>query len=106
MYLKLKGIKINIYECNDFKSRFKSFKFYLEKIDHGLYFPRKKIANTYFFCQKVDICFLDKDGKILYLYKNVKSEKFIIKFKSRNVLYLPVGYSDNLKIGDMINIQN
>lgn len=106
MYLKIKGKKIEINECNTFKSRFKSFKFYLEKIDHGLYFPNKKTANTYFFCQKVDICFTDSKGKILFLYKNVRSEKMIFKFKAKNLFYLPAGCSDNLDIGEVLSIHN
>lgn len=106
MYLKIKGTKLQINECLKFKERFKSLKFYLNNIDFGLYFPRKKIASTYFFCQKVDICFTDKDNKVLYLYKNVRSEKFIFKFKSKNIYYLPVGYADRLRVGDKLNIIN
>lgn len=106
MYIKIKGVKINIIECTNFKSKFKSFKFYLEKIDYGLYFPRKKIASTYFFCQRVDICFTDKNNKIISLHSNVRSEKFIFKLKAKNIYYLPVGYSNNLSIGETIKIYN
>ena len=106
MYLKIKGTKINIDECSNFKNRFKSFKFYLEKIEHGLYFPKKKVANTYFFCQRVDICFTDNTGKIIYLYRNMRSEKLIFKFKAKNVFYLPLGCADKLKIGNVLTIYN
>ena len=103
MYLKLKKKNIDILEYTRFVDRFKSFKFYLEKIDFGIWLPRKKLANTYFFCQKVDICFTDKDDRILYLYESVKSEKMIFKIKSHNIYFLPLGTCSNLKVGDKLN---
>lgn len=102
MYLFINGKKILIKECRDFSSRFKSFKFYLEKIDFGLKLKNKKFANTYFFCQRVDICFTDKNDVVVATYNNVKSEKIKFKFKARNVYYLPVGVVKNIKIGEII----
>ena len=104
MYLKIKNKKIEIKEYTKFIDRFKSFKFYLKEINFGIKIPKKKKASTYFFCQRIDICFTDKDDKVLYLYENVKSEKRIIKLKSKNIYYLPLGTCKNLKIGEKLNI--
>lgn len=106
MYLKLNGSKLDIRVCDDFKSRFKSLKFYLDEINFCMYFPKKKIANTYFFCQRVDICFTDNDNKIIYIAKNIRSEKLIIKFKAKNIFIFPARYCDNLKINDTLKIHN
>ena len=104
MYLLVNKKKINIKEYTKFKERFKSFKFYLEKIDFGIKLPKKIMANTTFFCQRVDICFTNKDDKILYLYENVKSEKRIFKIKSYSIYYLPLNTVKYLKVGDKLKL--
>lgn len=104
MYIKIKNKKMEILEYTKFKERFKSLKFYLKDIDFGIKFPNKRTANTYFFCQRVDICFTDKDDNILYLFDNVKSEKYIIRLKAKNVYYFPKGTNKYLNIGDNIKL--
>ena len=104
MYLKVNNKKIDIKEYTEFKDRFKSFKFYLKIIDFGIKLPKKKLANTTFFCQRIDICFTDKEDKILYLYENVKSEKRIFKIKANNIYYLPLNTVKYLKVGDNLKI--
>ena len=105
MYLKINNKKITIYEYISFKDKFKSFKFYLDPINFGIKISNKKYANTYFFCQRVDICFTDKDNIIKYIYKNVKSEKLIIKLHKYNIYYLPVGTCNNLSVGEKLKIK-
>ena len=103
--MKLKVNKtINIIECTTKKQRFKTFKFFLNPIDFGLYIPKKKLANTYFFCQRIDICFVNKDNIIIGLYENVKSEKLIYKRKAKGIYFLPLGTCQYLKIGKEIPI--
>lgn len=104
MYLKINNVKIKIYEYTKFKDRFKSLKFYLKEINFGIKLPNKKIANTYFFCQRIDICFTDKDDVIVRLLNNIRSEKLYIKFKAKNVYFLPVGANKHLKVGDKIKL--
>ena len=104
MYLKIKNEKIKINEYTKFKDRFKSLKFYLKEINFGIKLPNKKIANTYFFCQRIDICFTDKDDVIVRLLNNIRSEKIYIKFKAKNVYFFPVGTNKHLKIGDKIKL--
>lgn len=106
MYLKVNKKKIEIKEYTKFIDRFKSLKFILEKIDYGIKIPNKKKASTYFFCQRVDICFTDKEDKIIYLAENVKSEKRIIKLKSKNIYYLPLNTSKYLEIGKILELND
>jgi len=105
MYLKIKNKKIEIKELTTFKNRFKSLKFKLAVIDYGILLPNKKLASTYFFCQRVDICFTDKDNKIIYLLENVKSEKRYLKLKAKNIYYLPLNTCKYLKLGEQLNIK-
>lgn len=104
MHIKIKNKKINIIEYTKLIDRFKSLKFVLDKIDYGIKIPNKKKATTYFFCQPVDICFTDKEDKILYTYEKVKSEKRIIKLKANNIYYLPLGTCKELQVGDKLKI--
>ncbi len=106
MHLKINNQKIEILEYNKFIDRFKSLKFVLEKINYGIKIPNKKIANTYFFCQRVDICFTDKEDKIISLFKNVKTEKRIFKFKAKNIYYLPLETCKHLKLGEKLILKN
>lgn len=105
MYLKIKNQKIEIIECSKFIDRFKSLKFVLEKIDYGLKFPNKKRINTTFFCQRVDLCFTDKDSNIIALYENVKSEKKFHKRKAQDCYILPLNTAKQLKLNDKLNIK-
>ena len=104
MYLKLKNKKLKVLEYTKFKDRFKTLKFYLYDFDFGIKLPKKKLANTYLFCKKVDICFTDKEDKILYLYSDIRSEKLIFKFKAKNVYFFPVGTNKFLKKGEYIKL--
>lgn len=104
MYLKINNKKIEIREYNKIINRFKSLKFVLDKIDYGIKLPNKKKASTYFFCQQVDICFTDKFDNIIYLKEKVKTEKRIIKWKAKNVYYLPLDTCKYLKVGEKLNI--
>lgn len=104
MYLKLNNKKIQIYEYTNFKERFKSLKFYLKEINFGIKLPNKKIASTYFFCQRVDICFTDKDDIVIRLLNNIRSEKMYFKSKAKNIYFLPVGTNKYLEIGKKIKL--
>lgn len=104
MYLKMKSKKIPIKECNSWKERWKVLKFDLNKIDYALYFPNRKYLSTYFFCQRVDVCFTDDQEKILYIHRNVKSEKRIIHPKAKNIWILPLNTTQNINKGDQLII--
>ena len=104
MYLKVGKKKIDIVELNKFNEKFKSFKFYLEKIDYGIKI-RKKYYNTYFFCQKVDICITDKNDTIIKLYEAKRSEKARFFFRARYIYYLPLDTVKHFKTGEKLNIK-
>lgn len=102
MNLQIKNKKIEVIEYNKFKDRIKSLKFVLEPIDNGIKIPNTRIINTYFFCQRIDICVTDKEDKIILLYENVKSEKLKFLWKKYNLYYLPLDTAKELKLGEKI----
>lgn len=104
MYLKIKNKKIEIIELNKFSERFKSLKFVLEKIDYGLYFPNKRWISTNFLCQNIDIALTDKNDIIISLLENVRSEKYIFKYRTKNIYFLPLDTVKYLKLGEKIPI--
>lgn len=105
MHLKIKNQEIEIKELKTLKERIKSLKFELNKLDYGILIPNKKLATTYFFCQRVDICFTDKNNIIIDLLENVKSEKRYLRLKSHNIYYLPLNTCKHLKINERLNIK-
>ena len=104
MYLRINNKKIEIKELLTFKDKLKSLRFNLYKIDYGIRRNNKKIASTYMFCQKVDICFTNKENIIIALYENVKPENRYIKFKSKYIYYLPLDTVKYLKVGEKLII--
>ena len=104
-YIALNKEKIEIKTLTKFKDRFKSFRFYLKDIDHGLCFHKKKMLNTYFFCQKVDIIVTDKENNILAIYHDLKTEKFIRpRLKAYYIYVLKKDKALNLKEKDKLRI--
>ena len=104
MYLKINNKKIKVIELRKFTERFRGLKFVFEKIDYALYFPNKSFINTNFLCQNIDIVLTDKANKIIFLKENVSSEKYIYKFKARNIYFLPLETAKYLEIGEKIPI--
>ena len=104
MKIKINRKNINIIEFNSLFQKFKGLKFYLKPINN-IYRFKSHYANTYFLCQRVDIVMTDNLNNILYIYKNVKTEKLILfKRKVKYVYFLPIGYSNNLKLNTKLNI--
>ena len=104
MYLKVKNKKIDIIELNKYNEKFKSFKFHLKEIDYGVKL-KSKFYNTYFFCQKVDICVTNKEDTIVRLYEGVRSEKFKFILKAKYIYYLPLNTVKHLKLNEKLNIK-
>ncbi len=85
--------------------RFKGYMWKLDPITLGLCYPKKRYFSTYFYCQSIDLVMTDKNYKILYLYKRLRSEKRI--FFKRKVYYtfvLPADSCQDLKVGDTLNV--
>lgn len=106
MYLRVNNKKLEIKEMLTFTDKIKSLRFNLYKIDYGLRRNNKKLASTYMFCQRVDICFTNKENVIIALYENVKSEKRIFKWKSKYIYYLPLNTVKHLKVGEKLILTN
>lgn len=105
-YIVIKKKKIKIKTLSSFKDRVKSIRLVLDTINDGYYFPNKKMINTYFFCQRVNIYQVDENNKILYCYLNCKTEKFIFRKKKVKAIYiLPISVNDYYKVGDVIKIE-
>ena len=105
MYLKTNHKKIEIKECNTFQERFKALKFIIEPISYGIVLPKRKIINTYWFCQRVDCIVCNKDYEIIKIYRKLKSEKLRFARKGYYVFFLPLGVSNNYKVGDILTIK-
>ena len=107
MYIKINDKNIKLEEKTAFKERFKSLKFNFKKLDHAIKFPKKRIINTVFFVQRVDIALCDKEDKVVELLENVKSERYFIhKRKTYNIYLLPLNTVKHLSIGDTIKTYN
>lgn len=98
--------KIKFRTVTNFFDRFKSFRFYLSPIKEGLCYPKKKMINTYFVCQKIDIIVTDKENKILAIYPGIKTEKFIRpRLRAYYIYLLPLDSSKGLKKNDILKIK-
>ena len=105
MYLKIPGKNIDIYEMTGFKRRFTSLKFQLKTLDIGLCFPKCKILDTYFYCQRVDAIFTDNENKILYMHENIRSEKRKFHWKAKKLYIFPLGTCQYFDVGDKLRIK-
>lgn len=105
MYIKIKNKKLDIEELDTFIKKFKSLKFVFKPIEHGFLIRKKRCASTYFFCQNVDILFVNKNNEIIKISRNIRPENRIRKFKTRYIYYLPLNSTKELKIGDIIELK-
>ncbi len=107
MYLKISNKKkIDIIILKSFWEKLKGLKFNFDKLNYGIKFPNKKLISTVFLCQRVDIIMTDKNNKILYLYSNVKSEKYFLpKFKVKDIYLFPLETAKEFKVGDILPIE-
>ena len=91
MYIKVNNKKIEIKDCIKFKDKIRSLRFIVDPINYGIRINKKKLINTYFFFQEVDICVTDKDNNIIGLFENVLSERKHLMTKAYYIYYLPLG---------------
>ena len=102
MEIKINKKTYEVVEYNTFKLKFKSLKFYFEPLDFILKIPNKKIANTYFFVQRVDICFTDHKNRIIRLIENAGTEKLFYERTATHLYYLPLGLAKEYRINDIL----
>ena len=79
-----------------------------KNIDYGLLIENCKSIHTFFMLESIDVLLLDKNNRILMINRIVKPNKIIIfKNKKRtNILELPSNSSVNLKVNDIIDIND
>ena len=79
-----------------------------KNIDYGLLIPDCKSIHTFFMKESIDILLLDKNNRILMINRNIKPNKIIIfhNKKRTNILELPNNSSINLKVNDIIDIND
>ncbi len=81
---------------------------YQKNIDYGLLITNCKSIHTFFMLENIDVLLLDKNNRILMINRNVKPNKVLI-FNNKNkinILELPNNSSINLKVNDIIDINN
>ena len=77
-------------------------------IDYGLLIEDCKSIHTFFMKENIDVLLLDKDNRILMINRDIKPNKILVfKNKKRtNILELPSNSSINLKVNDIIDIND
>lgn len=106
MKLIINNKKVKLKKVDGFYNRFKLLKFNLEKLEEGYLFSKRNFLSTYLYCQRVDVVMTDKSNKIMYLYSNLKSEKFIFfKRKVYNIYILPLNTVKYLEKGKILKIE-
>ena len=104
-YIKINNTKIKYRIVTRFIDRLKGYRMYLYPIKEGLCYPKKKMINTYFNCQRIDIVVTDKENNILAIYNNIKSEKFIRpRLKAYYIYLLPAKSTNHLKVNTKLKI--
>lgn len=79
-----------------------------KNIDYGLLIEDCKSIHTFFMLENIDVLLLDKNNRILMINRNVLPNKIVI-FKNSNktnILELPSNASFDLKVNDIIDIDN
>ena len=102
MKLIINKKKLNIIEMTKPLEKLKGIKFILEPINEAYRFT-SHYANTYFLFQRVDVIMTNEENKVLYIYSNCKTEKFIFpKLKVKYVYFLPLGVSKYIEINQKL----
>lgn len=104
MILKTKDKNIPVKTCIRFKDRFIGLMF-KKNIKIGYLFPRCNSIHTFFMKEKIDVLLLDKNNKIIQIYKSLSPNRIILpKRKVYSVLELPNNTSEIFKINEKIKI--
>ena len=92
-------------EANTFLKKLKGLMF-IKEFNYILKFKTNGI-HTFFMKTNIDVILTDKEGKVLYIYRNLKPNKIIMpKRKVKYTYEMPVNYIKNIKIGDYLNLKS
>lgn len=95
--------KYEVKMCTNILNRFKGFMF-KKNINQILCFPKCNSIHTFFMLKSIDVIMTDKEGNILYIFKNLKPWKIILPKK--NIYYtfeLKPNYI-NFKLNEKIKV--
>lgn len=104
-------IRVNsshIKKCQNFKNRLLGMMF--KKENEKIYlFPKCNSIHTFFMFQEIDVIMLNKDFKVLYIFKNIKPNRIILPKKE---VYYTLetsssnNYFKNININTKVTIKN
>lgn len=104
MYTIINEKKYQIIPYSTFKNKLKGLMLKKKPIKEIYLFNNCHSIHTFFMKQNIDICFLDKNYKILKKYENQGKNKIIIG-KGSYTLEMPLKTAKHLKIGDTFKIK-
>lgn len=94
---------MEVKEAKTFTQKLKGLMFQ-KKFDYILKFKTNGI-HTFFMKTNIDVILTDKNGKIMYIYRNLKPNKIILPKKGVKYIFeMPINYLNNKKIGDKLNL--
>lgn len=104
MQIQIENQTLAIKPCTHFFTRLLGMMFQKKKLTYGLYFPKCKSIHTFFMKQSIDILMVDRNGKVLAYYNNVKPWK-IVTCKNAYACYeFSTGILKSVTIGTQITI--
>ena len=95
--------KIKLEIANTFLKKLKGFMF-KRNIDYCIRFKTNSI-HTFFMKEPIDVVMTDKNNKVLYIFKNIKKNKIIIKKNVYFTYEFPNNFINNLNIGNKLIIK-
>lgn len=103
----IKCINLKVKKASNFSKKLIGFMF-KKNINFGLLFYKTKSIHTFFCKENLDIIFLDKNFKILYLFQNIGKNKIIRGKKAFFCLELPssLNLTSNLAVEDILFLTN
>ena len=104
MKVRIDNKEIELKFANNFFKRLKGFMFQ-KNINYCLCFKTNSI-HTFFMKENIDIVMTNKNNEVLYIFKNVKKNKIIIKKNVYFTYEFPSNFINNLNINDTISILN
>lgn len=94
---------MEIKEAKTFTQKLKGLMFQ-RNFDYILKFKTNGI-HTFFMKTNIDVILTDENGKIMYIYRNLKPNRIILPKKGVKYTFeMPVNYLKNKKIGDKLNL--
>lgn len=106
MKIIVKNKEINILYYNTFKKKLFGLMNVKYPITSGIVLPNCNCIHTFFMKQNIDVCFTDKENKIICLKENLAPNKIILPIKNVYFTYeLPLNTVKYLKVNDYLIIK-